>query len=141
MKKTETGARTKDAIYPPKDVNDVILQLIPYPDCKLYNCHGKGWVGIRANADGSKTVITCRCASYGETDYVRAMKRLDKIELQINALTHRHGENLKAVATELAMIRGESFTGRFRRFRAFFQRPRTMVIPTLTKETANAASE
>jgi hypothetical protein len=69
------------------------------------------------------------------------MKRLDKIELQINALAHRHGENLKAVATELAIIRAESCTGRLRKLKAFFQRQRTMVIPTLTKETANAASE
>ncbi len=79
--------------YPPSDLNDIILQLTASPNCKKYNCHGRGYLGIRANQDGSKTVILCSCARYGETDYVRAMKRLDKLELMAGALLSKEQSN------------------------------------------------
>jgi hypothetical protein len=88
-KESEARSMTKEPVYPPRDVTDIILQILPDPGCHRPNCHGRGYVGIIQNKNGSQTVLLCSCAQYGETDYVRAMKRLDDVNLHLDALMHK----------------------------------------------------
>jgi hypothetical protein len=140
-KETEHVTATKDPTYPPQDVNDIILQIVADPACKRFGCHGRGFVGIRLNKDGSKTVILCPCAHYGETDYVRAMKRIDSLELTLKATANTHNANLVHVAVALNEIYARSIAGRLAFLRRKFSRSNGKAAATAAQKGATHANQ
>lgn len=76
--------------------NDAILSIEGDPNCKMGGCHGKGYIGIKVNPDGSRVIILCRCGRWMETDYIKLSKQISKIEENLSINDHlimRHVDN------------------------------------------------
>ena len=67
-------------IIPAHSLEDLVSQVVGDPKCHNSQCHGRGYIGIGANPDGSKYIMLCRCGRYGRTEYVRIMKEFKALE-------------------------------------------------------------
>ena len=115
----ETSTHAKPA-YPSKSMEEIMRQVVGDPNCKRAGCHGKGYVGITWR-DGDPVLITCSCARWGETDYVRAMRRLDgfvealgAINSDLKVLHHQQRAHIALVVQILHRIERRSFIGSFK---------------------------
>ena len=101
---------TAAPIYKPDDIEDVMKQIVPDPTCRKANCYGRGYIGVTINLDGSRTVLLCQCAKYGETEYVRAMKKVDGLGEAFNALARASGEmvlHIKGLSAQIDALTNE----------------------------------
>jgi len=74
---------TKEPIFPVHTPADAAYQILADPACKRPGCHGRGYIGIQVQKDGTTQILLCRCASYGETDSVRLVQRMNEHVLKI----------------------------------------------------------
>lgn len=115
-------------------LEDIIKQIVPDPMCRKANCYGRGYVGVVVSPDGKRTVLLCQCARFGETDYLRAIKRVDGLAEAFNVFARATGEmilNIKALSAELAVAREEfqsqTFSGRMKSIFKFSGRKKSDV--------------
>ena len=93
---------------PLKTQEEIIRQITGNPACRRSSCHGKGYVGVRINPDGSWTVMMCECGRFGENDYaklagqVRGMQEtLERLGYYfITKLDEVEGKTLRATLTK-----------------------------------------
>jgi len=119
-----------EPLIPVRTVEDIIAQIVPNAHCNRANCHGRGYIGIILNKDGSQTVLLCSCARYGQTEFVTAMRHhevyIDRvaqaIDLQYRGLlvALSTSDNHRRVSDDLKFehmkrIEEMTFTGRIKK--------------------------
>lgn len=63
--------------YSPRDFGEAAQQLQCHPSCKV--CGGRGYDGIVKMPDGTLKLSKCVHATWGETDFVKMIKRVDEV--------------------------------------------------------------
>ena len=70
----------------PQTIDGLMKLVSGHPGCKRANCHGKGYVGIRQNEDGSMTLLLCDCARMGETEYGKLLSEVQRLGRALDTL-------------------------------------------------------
>jgi len=86
---------------PEVQIASLMRRVVGSPFCRRSGCYGKGYSGVRVNPDGSRTLMLCECGRLGETDYVKLMGEVVRLQAGISDL--RRDINTAAIA-----ILGES---------------------------------
>lgn len=70
----------------PQTIDGLMKLVSGNPGCKRANCHGKGYVGIRPNEDGSMTLLLCECAKMGQTEFAFLYNEINRIGRTVDTL-------------------------------------------------------
>jgi len=85
--------RSDKPVYRVETLEDLLMQIVGDPACRRQGCNGRGFFGLRHNEDKSITVLLCSCGSYGYTETVRLlMKMQDFVALIGKGIDHHHDD-------------------------------------------------
>ena len=120
-------------ILPIHDFEDVLIQLRPNLQCRT--CYGRGYTSFTHDLKtGANTMNLCGCASFGETEIMKALRATGVLAQQIDHMASTFAEIM--IRIERAQIdQGElqkAIMGRLlqpTRFRTFISGFKRKVIP------------
>jgi len=86
--------RSDKPVYKVDTLEDLLMQIVGDPACRRQGCNGRGFFCLRHNEDKSITVMLCSCGSYGYTETVRLLMKMQDFVALIGQGIDKHHEDL-----------------------------------------------
>jgi len=95
---------------------DLVRRVVGSSMCRRSGCYGKGYTGVRANVDGTITLMLCECGRLGNSDYAVLKGEVAGIRADVDGLRRAFEKVSILQLTQLESLQEKTLSGTLSRW-------------------------